>query len=683
MSTVISNDANKLDNPSSQQPASKKILKSTYEIVLAALNSNKKIILVTGDTKKGKSALLHTISKDMSSTHRTISLSGKDLPSTDSANADAESSDLSTVRDFIIASTDLDDKLIVTLDDADYLPTDFLSDLISSITTKSVNDHGLQLVLTGSANFKDQLLSIESLDDTDFIHCPMESLNKDEILKFAKNKTYKISSNIKNLKYEKEALSALSDFSLLNKQLLDVALEWCSALVKKDQLDLVSLDTVTRAINFARQFSKDKNLRLENSYPPSHEVYKFINGFQSRTSTYKQNEKRESFIKTPNKTDSNATKIPTITANVSNAKKHTRQGANEELLSNDSKNSELDNDVMSVEWTPKDQKASANRMSFPAILGLLAVLVLGYVLFINNRIETNITNNAPSKESVANNQPVENDNELSSPNEREDNVNKIISTDIGDPKPEVAPLALGKVDSSLFNTGDSINNLLKLAEYQFENKQLSTPPGDNALETYQKILELEPNNQTAIDGIKKVHGKYLSWANYYSKNNDTELAKQFYNKALSIDQNDKIALEGLQNIERQKTAPLNSDISSSTQNILNDSAPSESIDRLLVDANEKMLQIESDIKSDQRNFKIYKEAQSAYENILKSQPQNLSAQQGLSSLMDYYVDWAELQIQNRNYNIAIFLYGQALSIEPDNNELTDRIDQLRKFKKPL
>ena len=80
MSTVIPNDKTQLEEPSSMHPAPKKILKSTYENVLAALQKNKRVILITGDTKKGKTALIHTISKNISTAHRIITLSGKDLP---------------------------------------------------------------------------------------------------------------------------------------------------------------------------------------------------------------------------------------------------------------------------------------------------------------------------------------------------------------------------------------------------------------------------------------------------------------------------------------------------------------------------------------------------------------------------------------------------------------------------
>ena len=52
----------------------------------------------------------------------------------------------------------------------------------------------------------------------------------------------------------------------------------------------------------------------------------------------------------------------------------------------------------------------------------------------------------------------------------------------------------------------------------------------------------------------------------------------------------------------------------------------------------------------------------------------------LTTLIKYYVEWAELQVQNQNYNIALFLYGQALSIDPTNSQIFQRIEQIQELK---
>lgn len=54
--------------------------------------------------------------------------------------------------------------------------------------------------------------------------------------------------------------------------------------------------------------------------------------------------------------------------------------------------------------------------------------------------------------------------------------------------------------------------LLKLARVQIDEERLSYPPGDNASETYRKVLLLDPSNSDALDGLKGVAETYLERA---------------------------------------------------------------------------------------------------------------------------------------------------------------------------
>ena len=733
MSTVIPNDETQLEEPSSTHPAPKKILKSTYQNVLAALQNNKRVILITGGTKKGKTALIHTISKDITATNRIITLSGKDLPSLDKSK-NKSNTELSNMKDFILESTDLDDKLVVTLDDANCLPISFLGDLIEHAKHSSKKGYCLQLILSGPLNFKDQLLAIEKIDIEDLIHCPMDSLSEQEIHTYAKDKIYKISSNIKRLEFKPESLSALSDFIHTDQQLLDVILEWCAALAKKDQLTSISSHTVNRAAGFAQQFSKDKNIRLVNSYPPTHEVYKYINDIQSakkptdkstakvtKKSVKKLNKNKadKPFIKTSSTAAVQETKIPTITSKV----KPSNTSIHAEKLDKDVLQSlhEIEDEIMPPQWTPSSIRETSNTKSFPAMAGLITFLLLGFIALIAFRIGSDpkvdpsadellkerIALNDSEKVIVENQLELE-ENDIKINNVEESTTENTLQQKVGkDKSPDAATKSpTGIVASDTSSTVETskqietsmltakandnssasaveIKKLFVLAEYQFENKQLSTPSGDNALETYKKILAKHPNNQAAVNGIKKIHDRYLGWANYYLKQDDINRAKHFYNKALSIDPSDTIAIANLQNIARQEKEAANQFVNTPTSIALQDTTPPKVIDDLLISANQNMLQIKNDISENKRNYKIYQEAQIAYQDVLKSQPQNQQAIQGLSSLKKYYSDWAELQTQSKNYNIALFLYGQALSIEPGNAQITQRIEQIRELKQSL
>ena len=706
MSTVLSNKTITLEESSSLQLAPKKVLKNTYASVLNALNADKKIVLVTADAQKGKTALLHTISRDVASSNRIISISGKDLPALDPSKTDVSHAELNSMKSFIIESTDLNDKLIVTLDDANYLPINFLSALISHANSTATSNHNFQLLLTGPANFKDQLLSINELDNDDLTHCPMHGMNNKEILEYIKTKTYKISSNIKNIKFEAEALQALCEFAQTDKKLLSVVLEWCAALTKKDQLDHVAVDDVHRAANFAQQFSKDKNLRLTNSYPPSHEVYKYINDLQSNHKTVKNSESSKSNKKKQThkvKNPITTSKIETVLNKNKPPSTTNKNHTVEQEFKKDLKAEKIpviEDEVMPPQWIPIAKKRASDKKPLTALAGLLATLVIAFVFFIATRIGTD-----PVVDDSISPQIADNEKHLSPTMEQPKTI--IENTQITPPKetviqkPKVAPLVIGSLDQSLLSekpnstepqkqgietdkTDSEINKLLNLAEQQFINKKLSTPAGDNALETYKKVLSSQPNNTAALYGITKVHDKYFSWANYYTKRNDFDRAKRFYQKALEINPSNSAALEGLQNIEGQQISPAQLDATlSNTIEPDKNNVSSEEIQALLQAADTKMLQIIEGINNNKRNYKAYQEAHAAYQNILRQQPQNQQAKQGLSSLLNYYVDWAELQIQSRNYNIALFLYGQALSIDPNNEQLSQRIEQVREIKSSL
>ncbi|MBF0383263.1 MAG: protein kinase [Magnetococcales bacterium] len=60
------------------------------------------------------------------------------------------------------------------------------------------------------------------------------------------------------------------------------------------------------------------------------------------------------------------------------------------------------------------------------------------------------------------------------------------------------------------------NQLVMLADDDIEGWRLSSPPGQNALSKLRAAIRLDPSNEKAQIGLKKVVGKYLDLANKYS-----------------------------------------------------------------------------------------------------------------------------------------------------------------------
>ncbi len=67
---------------------------------------------------------------------------------------------------------------------------------------------------------------------------------------------------------------------------------------------------------------------------------------------------------------------------------------------------------------------------------------------------------------------------------------------------------IGAIRAEMERIG-SINELLAQAETAFEEGRLVTPPGDNAAEYYQQVLEADGDNPTALDGLADVHGALI------------------------------------------------------------------------------------------------------------------------------------------------------------------------------
>lgn len=62
------------------------------------------------------------------------------------------------------------------------------------------------------------------------------------------------------------------------------------------------------------------------------------------------------------------------------------------------------------------------------------------------------------------------------------------------------------------SVGSEVQRMLREAEMAFLDHRLTTPVGDNAWERYQKVLSLDPGNESATRGISDLVEKYLEWA---------------------------------------------------------------------------------------------------------------------------------------------------------------------------
>jgi hypothetical protein len=124
-----------------------------------------------------------------------------------------------------------------------------------------------------------------------------------------------------------------------------------------------------------------------------------------------------------------------------------------------------------------------------------------------------------------------------------------------------------------------ITYLLARADVQIEAKQLTTPVGNNAWETYQQVLQLSPQNEEAKKGRERIKAQYKNWAEFAIQKADWSRAKLFLERGLSVDPEDIALREALRYINktiRQAEAEDSTEAENSTE--VEDSEDSTDID---------------------------------------------------------------------------------------------------------
>ena len=96
-----------------------------------------------------------------------------------------------------------------------------------------------------------------------------------------------------------------------------------------------------------------------------------------------------------------------------------------------------------------------------------------------------------------------------------------------------------------------IQNYLETADLYISMGYLASPPGDSALDQYDKILKIDPTNLDAIDGKKDIASRYLALAKIQFEKGDYDRSLNLIKTGLFVEpKNEK--LQSLQQEVQEK-----------------------------------------------------------------------------------------------------------------------------------
>ncbi|NNC68700.1 MAG: hypothetical protein HKN83_11775 [Gammaproteobacteria bacterium] len=677
-------------------------LRSSHEEISHALRNGIEVILLTGKSQSGKSSLLRTVAKDIPANRRLIFLKGKGLTfpkklneSEDKPNLKEDHHnyvfDFNSFADFIIGSTISHDKLTVVIDDAHHISIKKLTKLFDINTKVFPETRPIQFLMTGLPTLVKKIQAIEGLTDQNFIQTSIDKQNIKASTPYTEAKEFSISSQKNEIQLNRHSSNKIT--SLVNNkrsQALYKLFEWSATLGKKYILSKVTKINVNRVIDYIQRYLYQAYKTLINAKYSLLKIQIHLDSYSSKIKSTIKILMRD--IGLP--VNDFITKIYNKTANIINvfiSKLDIFINMSKKLVSMLQKEAgQNDKNYTSIKNLPGwDYKTVAISII------TVATLVLSYYMQpTNHGAESNLVP-IVSKNKLGNISSVKlkNINQISNimpslitnytdttldtiidkiiSNTTINYIESIIETVEITDNPEIAEkIAVEQATPSSQET--EISKLLKLAAEQFEARQLTTPAGNNAYETYQFILFTNPRNEDAQKGIEKIHDRYVGWANYNLQNNNNTRAKYYFNKALEIELDNQTTYHAF-NALNQKQENLVDDIDL----LLITESDNRELQEKLNKAYVVMQKINIDLEINKRTYSFYQDAQLIYQQILKKYPQTVAAKAGLKIINSYYLDWAVLEFNFRNFNTALFLYEQALSIQPNNSDVVQRIEEIK------
>lgn len=104
------------------------------------------------------------------------------------------------------------------------------------------------------------------------------------------------------------------------------------------------------------------------------------------------------------------------------------------------------------------------------------------------------------------------------------------------PAPEPEPVAVdnSREVEAAFSRSMLLADILYEARMAYEDNRLMTPAGDNALDRYRQVLQLDPGNAVALEGIEAIVLRYVDLADAAMRQGQYDQAETLLGRAASL-----------------------------------------------------------------------------------------------------------------------------------------------------
>ena len=211
-----------------------------------------------------------------------------------------------------------------------------------------------------------------------------------------------------------------------------------------------------------------------------------------------------------------------------------------------------------------------------------------------------------------------------------------------------------------------INDLLKGARSNIRDLKLTSPLGDNAFEKYRTVLNLEPENAEALNGLDRIVDEYIHLMDHALETGDVTNARNYLHKGVYVNPDHY----GITDAERR----LNAAVAAREREIREQALMEQ--EELRQQEQQQIIQEEEPLVSNPDKQKLEQLKQE-----LRANPKDKRARRELKKIAEKYQNKIKMALEDKDFDLAESHVLEILDMTPENTkasrELTDLLGKIR------
>jgi serine/threonine protein kinase len=228
------------------------------------------------------------------------------------------------------------------------------------------------------------------------------------------------------------------------------------------------------------------------------------------------------------------------------------------------------------------------------------------------------------------------------------------------------PAEINKDISDVDSESQIINDLLDGARSNIGELKLTSPLGNNAYEKYQSVLNLDPQNPEALNGLIRIVDEYIDLMDFALGKNDIPRARNYLRKGMNINSEHY----GVADAERRLNAAVDAKDDKLRQDKLR----------------EQEARQQEQVKQEQQSLMSNKDRQKLEQlkQKLRANPKDKKARKELKKIADKYQNKIKIALEGRDFDLAEDYVLDILEITPERSkgykDLTETLGKIRAMK---